>query len=130
MNELINLVWVGICTALVFFMQAGFALVEGGLSRAKNSINVIMKIYLGTCFIGVSFWVVGYGLAFFFPSLTLRSIPVGVAYAIWAGAGVVLVSIAGWLLYQQALDAAAILGIGLIVAGVLVINLFSKVVVH
>ena len=64
MNELINLVWVGICTALVFFMQAGFALVEGGLSRAKNSINVIMKIYLGTCFIGVSFWVVGYGLAF------------------------------------------------------------------
>jgi ammonium transporter, Amt family len=64
MNELINLVWVGICTALVFFMQAGFALVEGGLSRAKNSINVIMKIYLGTCFIGVSFWAVGYGLAF------------------------------------------------------------------
>ena len=48
MNELINLVCVGICTALVFFMQAGFALVEGGLSRAKNSINVIMKIYLGT----------------------------------------------------------------------------------
>ena len=45
-------------------MQAGFALVEGGLSRAKNSINVIMKIYLGTCFIGVSFWLVGYGIAF------------------------------------------------------------------
>ncbi|BDT70816.1 multidrug transporter [Comamonadaceae bacterium OS-4] len=74
--------------------------------------------------------VLGYGLAFFFLSLTLRSIPVGIAYAIWAGAGVVLVSIAGWLLYQQALDLAAILGIGLIVAGVLVINLFSKVVVH
>jgi small multidrug resistance pump len=74
--------------------------------------------------------VAGYGLAFFFLSLTLRSIPVGIAYAIWAGAGVVLVSIAGWLLYQQALDAAAILGIGLILAGVLVINLFSKVVVH
>lgn len=74
--------------------------------------------------------VVGYGLAFFFLSLTLRSIPVGIAYAIWAGAGVVLVSIAGWLLYQQALDLAALLGIGLIVAGVLVINLFSKVVVH
>ena len=74
--------------------------------------------------------VLGYGLAFFFLSLTLRSIPVGIAYAIWAGAGVVLVSIAGWLLYQQALDLAAILGIGLIVAGVLVINLYSKVVVH
>ncbi len=64
MNELINLVWVAICAALVFFMQAGFALVEGGLSRAKNSINVIMKIYLGTCFIGASFWLTGYGLAF------------------------------------------------------------------
>lgn len=74
--------------------------------------------------------VAGYGLAFFFLSLTLRSIPVGIAYAIWAGAGVVLVSIAGWLLYQQALDLAALLGIGLIIAGVLVINLFSKVVVH
>lgn len=74
--------------------------------------------------------VAGYGLAFFFLSLTLRSIPVGIAYAIWAGAGVVLVSIAGWLLYQQVLDGAAILGIGLIVAGVMVINLFSKVVVH
>lgn len=72
----------------------------------------------------------GYGFAFFFLSLTLRSIPVGIAYAIWAGAGVVLVSVAGWLLYQQTLDLAAVLGIGLIVAGVLVINLFSKVVVH
>ena len=64
MTELINLAWVAICAALVFFMQAGFALVEGGLSRAKNSINVIMKIYLGTCFVGVAFWAVGYGLAF------------------------------------------------------------------
>lgn len=64
MTELINLAWVAVCAALVFFMQAGFALVEGGLSRAKNSINVIMKIYLGTCFVGVAFWVVGYGLAF------------------------------------------------------------------
>lgn len=64
MNELINMTWVAICTALVFFMQAGFALVEGGLSRAKNSINVIMKIYLGTCLVGVGFWVAGYGLAF------------------------------------------------------------------
>jgi Amt family ammonium transporter len=64
MTELVNLAWVAICTALVFFMQAGFALVEGGLVRAKNSINVIMKIYLGTCFVGVVFWTAGYGLAF------------------------------------------------------------------
>jgi small multidrug resistance pump len=74
--------------------------------------------------------VAGYALAFYFLSLTLRNMPVGVVYAIWSGAGVVLVSIAGWLLYQQALDTAALLGIGLIVSGVLVLNLFSKAAVH
>ena len=74
--------------------------------------------------------VVGYASAFYFLSLTLRSIPLGVAYAIWSGVGVVLVSLVGWLLYRQSLDAAALIGIGLIVAGVLVLNLFSKVVVH
>lgn len=64
MTETLNLVWLAVCAALVFFMQAGFALVEGGLVRAKNSVNVIMKIYLGTCFVGVTFWAVGYGMAF------------------------------------------------------------------
>ena len=72
----------------------------------------------------------GYGLAFFFLSLTLRTIPVGVAYAIWSGIGVVLVCLLGWLLYGQKLDVAAVAGIGLIVAGVLVLNLFSKSVSH
>lgn len=72
--------------------------------------------------------VVGYGLAFYFLSLSLRSTPVGVAYAIWSGVGVVLVSIAGWVLYQQRLDAAAMVGIGFIITGVLVLNLFSKAV--
>jgi ammonium transporter, Amt family len=64
MTELVNLAWLAVCTALVFFMQAGFALVEGGLARAKNAVNVIMKIYLGTCIIGVVFWACGHGLAF------------------------------------------------------------------
>ncbi len=64
MTDLINLAWLAVATALVFFMQAGFALVEGGLVRAKNSVNVIMKVYLGTAFVGVMFWAVGYGLAF------------------------------------------------------------------
>ncbi|HEY8905590.1 MAG TPA: multidrug efflux SMR transporter [Rhodoferax sp.] len=72
----------------------------------------------------------GYCLSFYFLSLTLRSIPVGVVYAIWSGVGVVLVSVAGWLLYQQKLDAAALIGIGLIVTGVMVLNLFSKAAVH
>jgi small multidrug resistance pump len=70
--------------------------------------------------------VVGYGLAFYFMSLTLKSIPVGVAYAIWSGVGIVLVSITGYFLYKQKLDLPALLGIGLIIAGVLVINVFSK----
>jgi small multidrug resistance pump len=74
--------------------------------------------------------VVGYGTAFYFLSLTLRSIPVGVAYAIWSGVGVVLVSIAGVVLYKQALDLPALIGIALIVAGVGVMHLFSKAVPH
>jgi small multidrug resistance pump len=70
--------------------------------------------------------VIGYGLAFYFMSLTLKSIPVGIAYAIWSGVGIVLISITGFLLYKQKLDMPAVLGMALIVAGVLVINLFSK----
>ena len=74
--------------------------------------------------------VVGYGLAFYFLSLTLRTIPVGIAYAIWSGIGVVLVCLIGWLVYGQKLDSAAVAGIGLIVAGVLVLNVFSKSISH
>jgi small multidrug resistance pump len=70
--------------------------------------------------------VAGYGIAFFCLSLTLRSIPVGIAYAIWSGVGMVLICGLGWLLYRQTLDVPAIIGIGLILSGVLVLNLFSK----
>jgi small multidrug resistance pump len=70
--------------------------------------------------------VLGYGLAFFFLSLTLKDIPVGIAYAVWSGAGVTLIAAIGWLFLGQKLDAAAILGMSLIIAGVVVLNLFSK----
>ena len=70
--------------------------------------------------------VLGYGAAFYFLSLTLRTVPVGVAYAIWSGLGVVLVALLSWWLFGQKLDLAALLGMGLIVAGVLVMNLFSS----
>ncbi|MFZ6689906.1 DMT family transporter [Undibacterium sp. SXout11W] len=73
---------------------------------------------------------VGYGAAFYFLSLTLRSIPVGIAYAVWSGVGVVLISLVAWILYGQELDLPAMLGIGLIVAGVIVLNVFSKTVSH
>ncbi len=74
--------------------------------------------------------VAGYGLAFYFLSLTLEQIPVGVAYAVWSGAGVTLIAAVGWLFLGQSLDLPAILGMGLIVAGVVVLNLFSKVGGH
>ena len=74
--------------------------------------------------------VVGYGVAFYFLTLVLRSIPVGVTYAIWAGVGIVLVALVGAVLYKQVPDIPAMIGIGLIVAGVVVINVFSKTVGH
>ena len=73
---------------------------------------------------------VGYGVAFYFLSLTLKTVPVGVAYAIWSGAGVALIALVGWAFLGQRLDAPAILGLALIVAGVVVINVFSKTVSH
>ncbi|WP_018970219.1 DMT family transporter [Rubritalea marina] len=73
---------------------------------------------------------VAFSVAFYFLSLSLRSIPVGVAYAIWSGVGIVLISIVGWVVFKQSLDLAAMLGIGLIVAGVVVLNFFSKVSTH
>ncbi len=74
--------------------------------------------------------VIGYGVAFYCLSLSLRMIPVGIAYAIWSALGVVLVCIAGAVFYGQMLDAPALAGIGLIIAGVLVINLMSSSVTH
>ncbi|HIC47767.1 MAG TPA: QacE family quaternary ammonium compound efflux SMR transporter [Methylophaga aminisulfidivorans] len=70
--------------------------------------------------------VIGYLTAFYFLTLSLRVIPVGIAYAIWAGLGIVLIAIISWILYGQKLDLPALLGMGLIISGVLVINLFSK----
>ncbi|GAA0690651.1 SMR family transporter [Marinobacterium maritimum] len=69
--------------------------------------------------------VVGYLIAFYFLSLTLRSIPVGVAYAVWSGVGLVLIALVGWWLYGQRLDLATLSGMAMIMAGILVINLFS-----
>lgn len=74
--------------------------------------------------------VIGYASAFYFLTLTLRTIPIGIAYAIWSGVGVALITLVGWVLYKQALDTPAFIGIGLIVAGVAVLNVFSKAVPH
>lgn len=89
--------------------------------RAANGFTVLVPSVIS---------VLGYAVAFYCLSLTLRSMPVGVAYAIWSGAGIVLVSLVGFALYRQVLDLPAMLGMGLIIAGVLVINLFSKTAPH
>ena len=72
----------------------------------------------------------GYATAFYFLSLVLKTVPVGVAYAIWSGAGIVLIALIGWVVLKQPLDLPAVLGMALIVAGVAVIQLFSKASAH
>jgi small multidrug resistance pump len=74
--------------------------------------------------------VIGYCVAFYCLSLTLKTLPVGIAYAIWSGAGIVLVSLIGLVLYGQKLDFWAIVGMGFIIAGVLIVNLLSKSSAH
>ncbi len=70
--------------------------------------------------------ILGYSSAFYFLSLTLESIPVGIAYAIWSGVGTALIALVAWVFLGQKLDLPAVAGILLIVSGVLVINVFSK----
>lgn len=74
--------------------------------------------------------VAGYAAAFYFLAKVLDQIPISLAYAIWSGAGIALVGIVGWIYLGQKLDLWALIGIGLIISGVLVINLFSKSAAH
>ncbi len=102
--------WAFLALAIVAEVMATSALKAAeGFSRLWPSVIVVA----------------GYATAFYFLSLTLRTIPVGVAYAIWSGAGVTLIALIAWALHGQALDVPAIIGIMLIVAGVVVLNLFS-----
>ncbi len=71
-----------------------------------------------------------YALAFFLLSVTIKSVPIGIAYAIWCGAGIVLVTVISWLWYGQQLDWVAILGISLILLGSVIINIFSTTISH
>jgi small multidrug resistance pump len=107
--------WLQLAIAIVCEVIATSALRSAaGLTRAGPSAIVV----------------VGYGAAFYFLSLTLAVIPVGVAYAVWSGVGIVLVSVIAWVLFGQTLDAPALAGMALIVAGVLTINLFSNAAPH
>jgi small multidrug resistance pump len=107
--------WLFLSIAIVSEVMATSALkASAGFTRPLPSLVVV----------------VGYGVAFYFLSLTLKTVPVGVAYAIWSGAGVALIALVGWAFLGQRLDAPAILGLALIVAGVVVINVFSRTVSH
>lgn len=74
--------------------------------------------------------VMGYSSSFYCLSICLKFISIGVAYAIWSGIGIVLVTVLGWVIYRQQIDAAGLVGMGLIIAGVLVLNLFSNTAIH
>ncbi|MBK5050411.1 multidrug efflux SMR transporter [Burkholderia sp. R-69927] len=74
--------------------------------------------------------VIGYGIAFYCLSLTLKTIPVGIVYAVWSGAGIVLITLVAVVLYRQVPDLPAVIGLGLIIAGVAVLNMFSKMQAH
>lgn len=72
----------------------------------------------------------GYASAFYFLTLTLRVIPLGIAYAVWSGVGIVLVALVGWAVYRQSLDLPSMVGIAFIITGVAILNLFSKGLPH
>ena len=107
--------WVYLALAIVAEVVATSSLkASDGFTRLTPSVVVV----------------VGYGVAFYLLSLALRSIPVGTAYAIWAGLGIVLVAAAGWLIFGQKLDAWGVVGMILIVSGVFVLNVLSKAGAH
>ncbi len=74
--------------------------------------------------------VVSYGAAIFLLSLVLKTIPMGIGYGLWSGIGIVLITVVGWFFYEQQLDLAALVGIGFICAGVVIIQIFSKSIIH
>lgn len=74
--------------------------------------------------------VVGYGLSFYLLSITLKVMPIGIAYAFWSGVGIILTVIAGKVIWNESLDWARVTGVVLIIVGILVINLFSKTTAH
>lgn len=107
--------WLFLCVAIVAEVVATSSLkASAGFTKFWPSLLVVA----------------GYAIAFYFLSLTLKAIPVGIAYAIWAGLGIVLISVVGWGVFGQKLDFASIVGMSLIIAGVVVINVFSKVSAH
>jgi small multidrug resistance pump len=70
--------------------------------------------------------VIAYALAFYCLSLVLKTLPIGIAYAIWSGAGILLIALVGWVMFEQTLDAPAMIGMGFIITGIVIMNVFSS----
>lgn len=70
--------------------------------------------------------VIGYLIAIYFLALTMKTIPVGITYALWSGAGIILISLIGWIVFKQTLDTAALIGLGFMITGIIIINVFSN----
>ncbi len=103
--------WIFLSIAIVSeVIGTSFLKSSEGLTRLVPSIVVI----------------VSYAAAFYFLSLTLKTMPVGIAYAVWAGVGIALIAMIGWLIFGQSLDVAAIVGICMIAAGIVILNVFSS----
>lgn len=110
-----SLQWIFLAVAIVAeVIGTSFLKASDGFTRLAPSLVVIIS----------------YVVAFYFLALTLKTMPVGIAYAVWAGSGIALIALIGWIVFGQRLDAAGLLGIGLITAGIIVLNLFSKAVPH
>jgi small multidrug resistance pump len=108
-------------TYLYLIMAVGFEVIGTAALQASEQFTRPKPLILTA---------IGYAAAFYFLSLVLRNMPVGIAYAIWSGLGVVLITLVGLIWFGQKLDMPAIAGLTLIVAGVAIINLFSRTVAH
>ena len=107
--------WIFLCVAIIAEVIATSALKSSeGFSKPIASVIVVL----------------GYIIAFYCLSLTLKTIPVGIAYAVWSGVGIVLITTVAWFVFDQKLDVWGIIGIALIMSGVLVLNLLSKTSSH
>ena len=108
-------------TALIFF----FAVLSEVIATTSLKFSDGFTKFLPSLIVGL-----GYGLSFYLLSISLKVMPIGIAYALWSGIGIVLTVIAGKMIWQEALDGPRLTGIGLILLGILIINLFSKVTAH
>lgn len=106
---------------LTLFIAIVFEIMATSLVKVSNGFTKLIPTLVLLVFYGISFYML---------SLSVKAIPLGIAYAIWSGVGIVIISLVGIFAFKQHLDFPAMLGIALILAGVVVVNLFSKTSVH